>query len=124
MAVARTRIVLAAPPTMLGDIVRQLLAAHPDLDVAAEVHEPDALSAIVRRTGADVVVIALPGDGDGSLPDGLPHSLLRDHPGLTLIALRDDARSAFVYELRLHETVITEISPRVLLEVIRSDGRA
>ena len=124
MPVARTRIVLATPPTMLGDIVRQLLAAHPELDVAAEVSEPDALAAVVRRTGADVVVITVAADGDGGLPDGLPHALLREHPRLTLIALRDDARSAFVYELRLHETVITEISPRVLLAAIRSDGRA
>lgn len=123
MTVARTRIVLATPPTMLGDIVRQLLAAHPDLEVAAEVSDPDALAAAVRRTGAEVVVVTV-ADGDGRLPDGLPRSLLREHPRLTLIALRDDARSAFVYELRLHETVITEISPRILLAAIRSDGRA
>src|SRR5918992_381820 len=109
---------------MLGDIVRQLLAGHPDLEVAAEVEEHDAVLSEVRRTRADVVVAGVAAGERRTLPDGLPHALLCEHPGLRLIALADDCRVAYVYELRLQQTAITEISPRALLEVIRNVGPA
>lgn len=119
MPVAHTRIVLAALPRMLGDIVRQLVARHPDLEVAAEVDERAAISSAVRRTGAEVVVAGIaPGSHHALLAD-IPRTLLREHPGLTLIALEDDGRAAYVYELRLHETAMTEISPRALIDAIR-----
>jgi hypothetical protein len=112
--------VLATLPKMLGEIVKQLVAAQPDLELAGEVEDRDALSCAVRRTCAHVVVAGVAAGGQRALAGDLPYRLLREHPGLRLIALADDGRAAYVYELRLHETAITEISPRALLDAIRN----
>ena len=110
------RIVLATLSPMLADIVRQLLSGHVDLEVIAEVASAGEMRDVLRRAGAEVVVAgATP--TDGGVP---PIDILREHPGLRLIVMADDARVAKVYELRPHETAIADVSPSELLHVIRS----
>jgi DNA-binding NarL/FixJ family response regulator len=117
------RVVLATLPPLLGDIVRQLLTGHVDLEVIAEVASAGEMRDVLRRAGADVVVAGAT-SADGRVP---PIDVLREHPGLRLIVIAGDARVAKVYELRPHETAIADISPSELLHVIRStttsDGR-
>jgi hypothetical protein len=117
--VAPIRVVLGTMPTLLGDIVRETLACHPDFEVLAEVAERGEISPAVQRTGADVAVVAIKPRDRPSDRRSLPGELLAAHPQLRLIALTSDGRTGYVYELEPREDAIVEISPQLLLDAIR-----
>jgi DNA-binding NarL/FixJ family response regulator len=117
--VATVPVVLATMPALLGDIVRETLAAYPDVEVVAEVEARDGIASAVRRTGARVVVVGISPVGRLGL-SGLLRDLLAEHPRLTVIALASDGRDGYVYRLRPHEVPIADLSPAALVQAIRA----
>jgi len=112
-----TRIVLVNLPRMLREIIEDVVAAAPDLDVVETVERPTGLIAVVDGAKADFLIA-----GDDALEDvGV---LLRERPRLKVLAVAGDGRQTFLYELRPQEVSLGEVSPQNLLEAIRAAIRA
>lgn len=109
-----SRIVLVDLPRMLREIVEQAVMAEPDMVIVRDPGENHSLSATVGRTGADFVILGR--DGELDEVDGL----LETHPHLRVLAVAGDGREAFLYELRPTRTPLGEISPRTIVDAIRS----
>ena len=111
---ASTRVVLAALPTMLADIVRDTLVPRVDLEIVCEVADRLELAPALARTGATLAIVGIAaGEERASLAE-----LLRAHPHVRLRVIRTDGREAFLYELRLEMSTIAELSPRDLLHAL------
>jgi DNA-binding NarL/FixJ family response regulator len=110
------RILLATMPQMLGDIVRQTLEGQADLELVGEVRERRELATITEQTRPDVMVLGL---RSGESCHQFRH-LLDEYPQLRLLALTADGRTAQLYELKPQLTTLLDVSPRTLLELIRS----
>ena len=115
-SVTWTRVVLAALPTMVADIVRESLAPHFDLQVVAEVDSRTALSRLLATTSAEVVIAGL---ANGESPDEFA-SLLRVHPDLTVLAITLDGHTAYHCTMRMVVGVISEVSLQQLLDALRA----
>lgn len=114
-----TRVVLAALPTMISDIVRETLAPHRDLQVVAEVDSHLALRRLLGATLADVAIVGLAG---GESP-GEFAALLRTHPELTLLAISLEDHTAYHCSMRMVVSVTAELSLQQLLDALRArDG--
>ena len=112
-----TRIVLVNLPRMLREIIEDVVAAAPDLDVVETLDKPTGLIAVVDGAKADFLIA-----GDDALEDvGV---LLRERPRLKVLAVAGDGRQTFLYELRPQEVSLGEVSPQNLLEAIRAAIRA
>ena len=104
-------VVLIDVPRMLSDIVTNVVAPQPDLR-------------LVERTAgepvpeADVAVACV---DDGELPPRLAE-LLCGHPCMRVLALSEEGRHAFVYELRPFRNELTDVSPASLLAAIRGNA--
>ena len=112
---SRIRLVLATMPPLLRDIVRETLASQGDIEILAEVADPEQIPAAVRRTGASVAVVGIA--SSDSRP--LVRRLLAEHPLLGVVTLADDGRTGSVHSLEPCESAIDDISPRTLLDAIR-----
>jgi len=114
--VAWTRVVLAALPTMVADIVRESLAPHFDLDVVAEVDTRPALNRLLTTTAAEVAIVGL---AEGESPDEFA-PLLRVHPDLTVLAITLDGHTAYHCTMRMVVGVMSEVSLQQLLDALRA----
>jgi DNA-binding NarL/FixJ family response regulator len=112
------RVVLATMPRLLGDIVRETLAAHQDVTIIADVATRDELTPAIRRTDATVAIIGVESDAWNGLND-LLRALLAERPRLTVIALASDGRTGYVLQLLPSAVAIDDISPQSLVETIR-----
>ena len=113
---APIRLVLATMPPLLGEIVRETLASQRDIEILAEVTDPEQILSVVRRTGASVAVVGI-APSDSTL---LVHELLADQPWLYVVTLTSDARSAVVHSLQPRAAAISDFSPKALLDAIRT----
>jgi hypothetical protein len=114
-AVERIRVLLVGLPGVLLGIVRGVIEDAPDIVVVGEVQDPRNLDDDLARTGADLVIWGVRGDGD------VPRhaSLFDRHPHLTVLAVLHDGRDGFLWQLRPHRKVLGELSPRQLPAAIR-----
>jgi hypothetical protein len=109
------RVVLYDLPALAADLVRCAFSETEDMRVVAEVGER-TLEQVVREAGADCVVAAV---GDGQPPHfGL--NLFAEFPGLRLIGLRADGRSASVFTLQC--TILIGVAAQDLPDAIRNAG--
>jgi hypothetical protein len=97
----------------LHDVLLDLLASQPDIELIDCVlpfgaSPPD-------RKAPDVVIVSSRRPDD----DELPVRLLYSAPGCRVLALRNDARTSFLYELRPHRVFIGELSHESLLAAVR-----
>jgi DNA-binding NarL/FixJ family response regulator len=111
------RVALAVEPPVLRDVLREILASAPDLEVvddAAAGHpagHPDA---------ADVLVLST----EEPENEAAPAAMLFRFPRSRVLALSADARRAFLYELRPHRTTLGELGRERLLAAVRSAAEA
>jgi DNA-binding NarL/FixJ family response regulator len=114
--VKHIRILLAEMPEMLSDIVAEVVASEPDFTVIARMAAADDVGAAARRLRADVVMVRHAGDGHD-----IDYSTLAiAHRPIKVIALAEDGREGFLYELRPHRVPLGEISARGLVAAIRA----
>lgn len=115
------RVVLATMPPLLGDIVRETLARHVDVEIVAEVGTSGDITSAIDRADADVAVLGV-ATGEWVALSSTFRDLLAHHPRLTIIALARDGRSGYVYHHQPRGVVIDDISPRSLVQLIRSNA--
>ncbi len=105
---------------MLLDIVKDAVAAQPDMEVVAEIPDCANLGAVAERTRSDVAVLGRAfSEEDGEL--------LRRGSGVALLALTNEGRSAFRLRLRPELVELRAegdgVSPQLLVDAIRAAMR-
>lgn len=112
----KIRILLAAIPGMLVDIISEIVRAEPDLMLVDAVSASSDLGALVRRTRTDVVITQ-----QASSLQEVDHTplLFAGHP-LKIVAITDDGRHGLLYELRPHCVPLGDLSADRLVAVIRT----
>lgn len=113
---AWTRVVLAALPAMISDIVRETLATHLHLHVAAEVESLPALRQLLAGADAEIAIVGL---AAGETPRDFA-DLLRVHPELTVLAISLEDHAAYHCRMRMVVSVTTELSLRQLVDALRA----
>jgi DNA-binding NarL/FixJ family response regulator len=117
-ALEQTRVILVEMPRMLREIVREVVANEPDLEVVDEADRDAALAAI-RASGACVVITQREEPACESIGRWLD-----TRPQVRVLALSSDGRDGAVYELRPEKRLLGEISPPTLLAAIRDELHA
>jgi hypothetical protein len=103
-------------PGMLRDILAELLEAQDDME-RVEAGGGDGAG----EGGPPHVVILSVGSGTQA---GAARAFLRRFPDCRVLMLAGESCSASLHELRPHESPVGELSPRRLLQIIRSAGAA
>jgi hypothetical protein len=106
---ASIRVLLAAMPAMLADIIINVIASQQGIDLVGEIASRDGLLRAAVDSRADVVVI---GEAGASGHDDY-HDLLRARPELRILEIAADGRSGFLV------TSLGEVSAASLIEAIR-----
>lgn len=115
-----TRVILGTMPPLLGDIIRETLGRHADVEVAADVLTRTEIVAAVSDTRAHVAILGVaPNDWPAVSP--LLGELFATNPRLTIIAIASDGRSGYVYQLQPRTVAIDDVSPTALVEAIRAN---
>ncbi|SDZ14595.1 hypothetical protein SAMN05444365_10612 [Micromonospora pattaloongensis] len=99
------RLAVSQLPEMLVDVVREAFRAEPDVSVEVLRSVDGDVSAAIRRTGPDIVIVGTEGG------DGRPNcDLLLAHPDVVVLNLSPDARSGWICELRPCARSLGELS--------------
>lgn len=101
-------------PRVLRDIVVQAVADEPDLEIVAFEGRSGTLRETVESSGADFVIAG----ADYDFAEVA--RTLDERPRLRVLAVAGHGREAFLYELRPTRTPLGEVSPRAIVEAIRS----
>ena len=88
------RVLVANHPRLMREIVLTTIADQPDIEIVGEVEDESDISASVNKTLPNVVVIAL--DQPGIRPR-ICDELLREHPGVRVIAVAPDKNYIVYY---------------------------
>jgi hypothetical protein len=107
-------IVLVAMPRMLRDIVADSVAREPDMEIY-DAADPRELAAISDETDARLAITSL---RDPTLPEAW-RRLLLDRPEIKVLAIEDEGRTAFLYELQPRRTALGQLTPEALVAAIR-----
>lgn len=112
----KIRILFAAIPGMLVDIISEIVRAEPDMMVVETVGASADLGAVVRRTRTDVVITQ-----QASSLEEVDHTplLFAGHP-LKIVAITDDGLHGLLYELRSHCVPLGDMSTDRLVAAIRT----
>jgi hypothetical protein len=96
------------------DILHHVVAAEPDMEIVGSV-DVDGLSRAIQPTLPDVVVVG----HDAQSERDLYLSLLLRRPQLKVLAIDDDGKNGWLYELRPRRIRLGKISARSLTKAIR-----
>jgi DNA-binding NarL/FixJ family response regulator len=110
----RTRIVLIDMSPLMREIVREVIAHEPDLEIVAE-HEVADVETAVERTHADFVIVG-PDAASGERVCALVGASL----GVRALEVHPDGKESVLYELRPHRVSLGEISADTVLRTIRA----
>ena len=88
------RVLVANHPRLMREIVLTTFADQPDIEIVGEVEDESEISASVKKTLPNVVVIAL--DQPGIRPR-ICDELLREHPDVRVIAVSPEKNSIVYY---------------------------
>jgi hypothetical protein len=111
----RIRIVLAALPRMLADIVESVVAAQPDMVLSSRVAGGAGLAGTLREEKPQVLIVGLSADEDAAHYD----DLLFEHPRMKVLAITSTGRESILSELRPVRHAIGNVSPEGLMDAIR-----
>jgi hypothetical protein len=117
--VERIRIVVAAMPRMLRDIVKYTVSTDDQVELVREYTERIDLAATVARDRPHFVVVGSEAFGSEEVAAALAAS-----PAVSVLALTADGRKLHLHELTPTRLEFGEISPGRLLEVIRMRAAA
>jgi hypothetical protein len=105
-------------PSMLSEILSDNLAPQPDMELVGDSTADGSLLGAVRRSQADVVIVARD-DGQGTGYDDVLYGCAR----LKVIEISGQGRSGSLYELQPHSLALGELSPLRLMDAIRAAAR-
>jgi DNA-binding NarL/FixJ family response regulator len=119
--VSSTRLLIASMPPLLADVVRAVLAGEAGVEVVGElegVHGDDAadLAVTVAARGADVVVTG----ADGAALSEPFRRLMYRCPGVPVLSLSPDGRTAAVWRLVPEGRMLAEVSGTGLADALRA----
>lgn len=109
------RVVIANMPRLLHDIVHSVLSAESDIEIAEASVSPKDIQAPDMLRNTDVVIVAEP-----ALSNADYEWVLYQHPRLRVVAIAGDGRAAALYELRPSRVALGDLSPRTLVDAVRS----
>ena len=113
---ANTRILTVNVSPLLRGVVGGIVSGHAGLEIVGDAGVDDMLSAI-ETLHPGVVVL---GTDDAAAAAAAALALLRArHPGLRVVGIDRDGRSATVHRPGAVRCVVTEVSPAVLLQMLR-----
>lgn len=103
-------------PRMLRDLVREVVAGEPDLEVVGEIDDESQLRTTMARAKPDFVIVG----GERAELSPRCRALFDERPRLKVLALAGQGESGVVWELAPHRIPLGEMSPSVLLSAIRN----
>src|SRR4029077_17620974 len=111
------RVLVANRPRLMRELILETFADQPDIEVVGEVGEESQISATIRETLPNIVVIALDQPGQRPL---ICDELLREHPQVRVIAVAMQNNSAAYYwaSFAIHSSEV-EASEEGILNAIR-----
>lgn len=109
------RVLLINMRGVLGDVIKTVLLDCADVSVVADCVDTADASAMIASTGAEVVVCAL----DAAATADIASRLFEPHRRVKVIAVRDDGRQALLWELHPQQSVLGDLSPRLLVDTVR-----
>jgi chemotaxis response regulator CheB len=112
------RILVANRPKLMRELILATLADEPGVELVGEVAEEGDIRARVQQTSPDLLVIAL--DEPAKRP-GICDTLLRDNPGLRIIAVASQENCSVFYwaSFDIHSSQI-EASEQGILNAVRN----
>ncbi|MDP8993245.1 MAG: hypothetical protein M3N31_09390 [Actinomycetota bacterium] len=98
-------------------MIREHLSAEPDIQLLDDLAQDGALLlAAARRTRPDVVVL---GTEERRLP-AVIDDLLTEHPNSRALTVTASGDEASLFQLRPHQVRLGEVSPKTLVQAIRT----
>jgi hypothetical protein len=97
------------------DIVANIIAAQPDMDLVENVGGETDLREAAEQGDADVVILSRRSRRDGEYDE-----LLYARSHLKVIEIEGEGRCGSLYELKPHRVPLGEMSPTGLLDAIRT----
>jgi len=112
------RVLVANRPRLMRELILTTFADQPDIEIVGEVAEESEISANIKKTLPNFVVIAL--DHPGKRP-ALCDELLREHPEVRVIAVAPEKNFVVYYwaSLDIHANDI-EASEEGILSAMRN----
>jgi len=112
------RVLVANRPRLMRELILTTFADQPDIEIVGEVDEESEISANIKKTLPNFVVIAL--DHPGKRP-ALCDELLREHPEVRVIAVAPEKNFVVYYwaSLDIHANDI-EASEEGILSAMRN----
>jgi hypothetical protein len=107
-----TRILLIGLPLLLEEIVTELLAREPDLELAGSVELTAGVARKAEQVDADFAIV-------GSDDENLVASLLTERPRLNILALAGDSGEAWLYSRGRERARLGELAPEGLVAAVR-----
>jgi hypothetical protein len=111
----RTRVLLMGMPTMLRQVVREVVARVPEFVVVGEFPTADLDEA--RGAGASVAIV-----GAADVSERWVRQLLRGSCRLRVLSISVDGSQTTLYEMRPHRVPLGELGPEALVAAIRAAG--
>jgi hypothetical protein len=111
-----TRLVLLEMPGILADLIRQAIAGH-DVEIVAFVRDVPELESVVQETEVDLVIVGLAAEASEL---GRFDKALDTRPGMRVLAIEGDGRTACMYMLVPRIIPLGPLSPSTLIELIRA----
>lgn len=109
-------IMFSSRPTLLSEVIRNLIERQPDMKVAGEVVDPIELIFALRKTPVDVVIIT-PQKVNGN--PRICAQLFKEHPALVILILTAESKAVYIYQSGSPRKQIERPSERTILDAIR-----
>ncbi len=111
---ADIRVIVGKAPRLLGEIVTAVLAKEPNINVIGEAESVGELVELCVRAQPDLVVF---GSVNADVEE-IGRRVLQQSPRAKVVALAENGRNTFVFELRPHKVEIGELSAEELAQVV------
>ena len=115
------RVLLLDLTGMGADIVRQTVSQHDDIEIVASLPDESRLESVAEMAEVDLVITAYrPHESELRRFD----RALVARPGLRVLAIANEGRTACMYTLLPQTTELGPLSPETLIEFIRASARS
>lgn len=113
--VKKIRVVLAAMPGMLRDIVRDAVVSQPDMRIVGDFGEGHRF--LEALEGADVAIIGARQAEDSAVAS----RMLAASPRIRVVVVATNGRRAVLWEMRPYKVALHDVSPQALVTAVRGE---